>query len=108
MGNAALLIAVGIIMFSFFGIITIASHIYNLNSIKSKTVGDRQHGSARFASKGEIRKTYPRHIKYTPDIWREKTTDLKLPQSVIVKCKDKGKNTVAIVSYNNDRRRRLR
>ena len=56
MGNAALLIAVGIIMFSFFGIITIISHIYNLNSIKSKTVGDGQHGSARFASKGEYEK----------------------------------------------------
>ena len=76
MENAALLIAVGIIMFSFFGIITIVSHIYNLNSIKSKTVGDGQHGSARFANKGEIRKTY-RHIKYTPDIWREKNYRFK-------------------------------
>lgn len=33
----------------------------SLNNIKSKTVGDGQHGTARWATKQEIQKTY-RHI----------------------------------------------
>ena len=31
---------------------------YTLNNIKSKTVGDGQHGTARWATDAEIRKTY--------------------------------------------------
>lgn len=35
----------------------------SLNNIKSKTVGDGQHGTARWATKQEIQKTY-RHIPF--------------------------------------------
>ena len=31
---------------------------YTLNNIKSKTVGDGQHGTARWATDAELRKTY--------------------------------------------------
>ncbi len=41
----------------------------SLNNIKSKTVGDGQHGTARWATKQEIQKTY-RHIPFRPDLWR--------------------------------------
>ena len=44
--------------------------IYNLNNIKAKTVGDSQHGTARWARKGEIEKTY-RHIPFTPELRRK-------------------------------------
>ena len=45
-----------------FLLITVFSYIYSLNSIKSKTVGDGQHGTARFATKNEIRKTLEKRI----------------------------------------------
>lgn len=51
-------------------VITTLGHMYNLNHIKSKTVGDGQHGTSRWATKPEIRRMY-RHIKFTPEKWRE-------------------------------------
>ena len=33
---------------------------YSLNNIKSRTTGDGQHGTARWATKHEIRRTYAR------------------------------------------------
>ena len=58
MGNPTLLIVIAAVMFAVIGGITLVSHLYNLNGIKSKTVGDGQHGTARFATKSEIRRTY--------------------------------------------------
>lgn len=69
MGNTTLLIVIAAVMFAVIGGITLASHLYNLNSIKSKTVGDGQHGTARFATKSEIRRTY-RQVPFTPATWR--------------------------------------
>ena len=65
MPNIAALITVAAVMFAVLGAITLIAHIYNLNNIKSKTVGDGQHGTARWANRAEIRKTY-RHIPFTP------------------------------------------
>ena len=42
----------------------------SLNNIKSKTVGDGQHGTARWATKKEIRQTY-RHVPFRPQKWRQ-------------------------------------
>ena len=52
------------------GGVTLLSNVYNLNGIKSKTVGDGQHGSARWATKREIKRTY-RQIPFTPNKWRK-------------------------------------
>ena len=68
MGNTTLLIVIAAVMFAVIGGITLASHLYNLNGIKSKTVGDGQHGTARFATKSEIRRTY-RQVPFTPATW---------------------------------------
>lgn len=62
MPNIAALITVAAVMFAVLGAITLNAHIYNLNNIKSKTVGDGQHVMARWANKAEIQKTY-RHIR---------------------------------------------
>lgn len=45
----------------------LASTIYRDGdfAIKSRTVGDGQHGTARFATKQEIKATY-QHISFTP------------------------------------------
>ena len=53
-------------------------------NIKSKTVGDGQHGSASFATPKEINKSFKR-VDYEPNLWREgKTKDL--PQGIIIGC----------------------
>lgn len=104
MGNASGLIISAAVMFTILGLISLLAHIYNLNNIKARTVGDGQHGTARFADKREIRKTY-KHVLYEPQIWREqamngeqptKTDGNPLPQGIIVGCKGKSK-TVALV-----------
>ena len=70
MDNTFILILIGVGMFAIIGGITVISHIYNLNAIKSKTVGDGQHGTARFATKSELRKTY-KFIPFNPKVWRK-------------------------------------
>ena len=58
------------------------SQRYSLNNIKSKTVGDGQHGTARWATPKEIRSTY--HIvPFRPRRWR-KGIDLPQEQGVIL------------------------
>lgn len=116
MSNVTTLIVVGAVMFAVLGGVTLLSHIYSLNSIKSRTVGDGQHGTARWATKREIRKTY-KHISFTPDKWRtqakngqeptvsvvhlrppfskkDKTEEVSLPQGIVVGCTG---NTTAII-----------
>ena len=69
-GNIGLLILIAGAMCTVLGLITLLAHIYNLNNIKSRTVGDGQHGTARWASKQEIRKTYKR-VPYNAAKWRK-------------------------------------
>ena len=90
MDNTIILILVAAGMFAIIGGITLISNIYNLNEIKSKTVGDGQHGTARFSTKGELRKIY-KYIPYEPKVWRKqaKKGKLKLPQGVILGVKKK-------------------
>ena len=85
MENTIILILIAAGMFAIIGGITIVSHIYNLNEIKSKTVGDGQHGTARFANRGELHRTY-KYIPYEPKVWRKqaKKGKLKLPQGVVL------------------------
>jgi len=71
-------------MFTVLGLVSLLAHIYNLNNIKSKTVGDGQHGTARWATKREIISTY-KHIPFTPELWR-KGKNLPTEQGIIVGC----------------------
>ena len=65
-----ILIAVAAVMFLVIGGLSLLAHYYTLNGIKSRTVGDGQHGTARFASKQEIKNTY-QHIPFQPELWRQ-------------------------------------
>lgn len=56
----------------------------SLDNIKSKTVGDGQHGTARWATKQEIEKAY-RHIPFRPDQWR-RGEDLPKAQGLVLGC----------------------
>lgn len=69
MSGIVTLAIVATVMFCVLGGIVLLAHIYNLNNIKSKPVGDGQHGTARWATKSEIRKIYC-HIPFTPEKWR--------------------------------------
>ena len=105
MSNVTSLIIVGAIMFGILGGVTLLSHIYNLNGIKLKTVGDGQHGTARWATNAEIKRTY-QHLLFTPERWRKQaqkgktptTTEGKpLPQGIVVGRTGKaGKTTVMV------------
>ena len=58
------------------------SKSYSLNNIKSKTVGDGQHGTARWATPKEIGKTY-HTVPFRPRRWR-KGKDLPTVQGIIL------------------------
>ena len=95
----------GIILMLFF--VTYASQRHNLNSIKDKTVGNGQHGTARWATQQEIIRTY-HHVPFTPAQWRQTAKEGKqptangkpLPQGIVLGCKG-GKNTVALVDSDD-------
>ena len=104
MSNIAMLILVGALMFCVLSGVTLLAHIYNLNNIKSKTVGDGQHGTARWASKTEIRRIY-QHVPFTPERWREQAahnqeptleSGVPLPQGIVMGCTGR-KETIAMV-----------
>ena len=91
------LIVVAIIMFAVLGGISVLAHIYNLNNIKAKTVGDGQHGTARWARKEEIKKTY-KHIPFTPALWRKgKNLPTAEDQGIVVGCDSKKACTTAMI-----------
>ena len=54
MSGIVTLLIVGAVMFCVLGGVTLLAHIYSLNNIKSRTVGDGQHGTARWANNGEL------------------------------------------------------
>lgn len=56
----------------------------SLNNIKSKTVGDGQHGTARWATRKEVQKTY-RHVPFLPDLWR-RGESLPTDQGLVLGC----------------------
>ena len=69
LSNVAMLIGVGRIMVLVIGGLAMLSHHYTLNGIKSPTVGDGQHGTARGATDKEIKGTYA-HIPFKVKEWR--------------------------------------
>lgn len=85
--SITILVIVAGLMFCVLGGIPFLAHIYTLNRIKSKTVGDGQHGTARWATKAEISRVY-RHIPFTPEKWRKQAADGQVPTvSRIIKKK---------------------
>ena len=69
MSGPWVLVGVAAIMLFVIGSIAFLSQQYSLDNIKSKTVGDGQHGTARWATKKEIQKTF-HHVPFRPGEWR--------------------------------------
>ncbi|MEG1569485.1 MAG: type IV secretory system conjugative DNA transfer family protein, partial [Oscillospiraceae bacterium] len=58
MQPVVILVGIATIMFTVIGGLSLLAHYYTLNGIKSRTVGDGQHGTAQWAGKKEILQTY--------------------------------------------------
>ena len=72
MSGVWILAAAGAAMFLVIGGLAMLSHHYTLNGIKSRTVGDGQHGTARWATKKEIQSNF-KHIPFQPLLPPEQT-----------------------------------
>ena len=94
MDNIATLILVAVVMLGVLGGVSLIAHMYTLN-IKSKTVGNGQHGTARWATKAEIRKTY-KHIPFEPELWRQ-GKHLPKDQGIVVGCTNFKGGTTALI-----------
>ena len=96
MEGITLLIVVSAAIGGIFILITALSYLYGLKGIKAKTAGNGQHGTARWATNREIKKTY-RHIPFTPEEWRKKPDSRPKEQGIVVGCLSKKKTTTALV-----------
>lgn len=67
----------------------------SLNGIKSKRIGNGQYGTARWATKPEIKKTFV-SLPFEPEKWRT-GDNLPTVQGTVVGCRGTGKNTVAMI-----------
>ena len=71
----------------------------SLDSIKSKTVGDGQHGTARWATPGEIKKTF-RSVPFQTALWR-KGERLPGTQGLVLGCTGKKGQLTALVDSDD-------
>ena len=105
-GIPMLILSVGSIIAVLF-FVTYASQKHDLNGIKDKTVGNGQHGTARWATKQEIHRTY-HHVPFTSEAWRTAAREGKqptangkpLPQGVVLGCQG-GRKTTALVDSDD-------
>jgi len=66
----------------------------SINGIKSKRIGDGQHGTARWATRSETARTFV-SSPFAPDDWRQ-GKNLPLVQGTIVGCRG-GRHTTALI-----------
>ena len=90
-----ILIAAGAATFLVIGGLSMMSHHYTLGNIKSRTVGDGQHGTARWATDKEIKQTYA-HVPFKVREWR-RGQNLPTEQGLILGCKGQPQELTALV-----------
>lgn len=88
-----LLIVAGVFFIVVMVIVSTSNH--SLNGIKSKRVGDGQHGTARFATHHEIKETYHR-VEYRPKVWRSGAA-LPSVDGLILGCEKSADGYTALV-----------
>ena len=93
------LIAVGVVIVLFIVLLSVLTSNYSLNGIKSKTVGDGQHGTARWATTQEIKKSYA-SVPFDVASWRE-GKNLPEVQGLILGSTQRGKQLVALVDRDD-------
>ena len=93
------LIAVGVVIVLFIALLSVLTNNYSLNGIKSKTVGDGQHGTARWATTQEIKKSYA-SVPFDVASWRE-GKNLPEVQGLILGSTQRGKQLDALVDRDD-------
>ena len=93
------LVAVGVIGALFILLLSLLTNNYSLNNIKSKTVGDGQYGTARWATDQEIRKAYVT-VPFDVASWR---AGKKRPtvQGLVLGSVQRGKRLEALVDCDD-------
>ena len=86
-------------MFLVIGGLSMMSHHYTLGNIKSRTVGDGQHGTARWATDKEIRQTYA-PVPFKVREWR-RGQNLPTEQGLILGCKGQPQELTALVDSDD-------
>lgn len=97
--RVAMLIFAGAGMFLVIGGLAALSHYYTLNGIKSRTVGDGQHGTARWATDKEVKQTYA-HVPFKVKEWRQ-GKELPSTQGLVLGCKTQGRELTALVDSDD-------
>ncbi len=88
-----------IIIFILYTIIAIAGNMKSLNTIKSRTVGDGQHGNARFSTPKEIKSQFEM-VSFNVDDWR-KGVNRPTEQGIIVNSEFKAGKITAYVDTDD-------
>ena len=99
MSGVWILAAAGAAMFLVIGGLSMLSHYYTLNGIKSRTVGDGQHGTARWATKKETQSIF-KHIPFQPAEWR-KGENRPTEQGLLLGCESKKNGIIALVDSDD-------
>ena len=91
------MILIGVLVVIFIAFLVVVNLLDNksLNGIKAKKVGNGQHGTARWATKAEIKRTFI-PLPFEPEMWR-KGQNLLTVQGTVVGCRTHSKRTVALV-----------
>ena len=87
------------LMICVLGAILFFSGHYTLDSIKSKTVGDGQHGTARWATKAEMQTTF-KHIPFHTKLWRE-GKERPREQGLVLGSESRKRQLVALVDSDD-------
>ena len=93
------LIILGVVGALFILLLSLLTNNYSLNKIKSKTVGDGQYGTARWATTQEIKKTFA-NVPFDVTSWRE-GKDLPKVQGLILGSTQRGKQLDALVDRDD-------
>lgn len=97
--NITMLLGAGTLMFAVIGGLALLSHHYTLSGIKARTVGDGQHGTARWATAKEISKTYA-HVPFTVKEWR-KGRNRPAEQGLVLGCTGRKNELTALVDSDD-------
>ena len=98
-GNVWIVIIVGGVFLLLLFLLSEYTQRGSLNGIKAKTVGDGQHGTARWATEKEIKKTYA-HIPFKVQEWRKGENRPKA-QGLVLGCQGKKNKLTALVDSDD-------
>lgn len=99
-GNLWILLTAGGAVVAVFVALSLLADNYNLNNIKSRTVGDGQHGTARWATEQEIRSSYAL-VPFQVADWRS-GKNLPEAQGLVLGSRDSRKGGITALVDSDD------